>query len=72
MKTAKPSKVDAPTTGLGETIEEITATCNALRATLAKAIGVKKLTPEQDEAAFRYGVAERRRRKLAKKVGSED
>lgn len=67
---AKPNKnTPGPTTGLGETPEQIEALCADLRNALGKAFHVKgKPTDEQTEAAYKYGIAERRRRKLARKL----
>jgi hypothetical protein len=70
---APKASTTALVTGLGETIEDITKTCATLSDALMAIVG-GKLSKERrasiEEAAYKFGIAERRRRKLARKVGA--
>lgn len=57
-------------TGLGESLPEITAKVQVLTEALAKELKVKPkdLSTAALEAAYQYGLAEKRRRRLARKV----
>ena len=58
-------------TGLGETLPEITAKVAAAMKVLAPFIRKDAPLNEMLEAAYQYGLVEKRRRKLARKVGKE-
>lgn len=71
--TPTPKNTSTPTTGLGETLDQIDALVKDLASALGKAFKLKgSPTPDQCEAAYKYGIAERRRRKLARKVGKNE
>ncbi len=70
-KTTKAVKAAAPVTGLGETIEQITELSEKLGTALLDLCGKQAQKKGQEilAAAYQFGLAERRRKHLARKLG---